>query len=68
MITYAPKIKQVKKNKPKITLKKVFQGYKQSSQTGKAVRQRLINIVIRRRLKDLILLKLKKFLLTYNIY
>ena len=41
MITYAPKIKQVKKNKPKITLKKVFQGYKQSSQTGKAVRQRL---------------------------
>ena len=28
MITYAPKIKQVKKNKPKITLKKVFQGYK----------------------------------------
>ena len=37
MITYAPKIKQVKKNKPKITLKKVFQGYKQSSQKDKKV-------------------------------
>jgi len=28
MIIYAKKNKPVKKNKPKITLKKVFQGYK----------------------------------------
>ncbi len=32
MQTYAKKIKPIKNNKPKITLKKVFQGYKQSSQ------------------------------------
>ena len=32
MIISAKKIKPIEKNKPKITLKKVFQGYKQSSQ------------------------------------
>ena len=35
MITYAKKIKPIEKNKPKITLKKVFQSYKQSSQKDK---------------------------------
>ena len=35
MITYAKKIKPIINNKPKITLKKVFQGYKQSSQKDK---------------------------------
>ncbi len=33
MITYAKKIKPVTKNKPKITLKKVFQGYKKAEPT-----------------------------------
>tara|TARA_R110002073_G_scaffold81789_1_gene195975 strand:- start:289 stop:471 length:183 start_codon:yes stop_codon:yes gene_type:complete len=35
MITYAKKIKPITTNKPKMTLKKVFQGYKQSSQKDK---------------------------------
>ncbi len=30
MQTYAKKIKPIKNNKPKITLKKVFQGYNKS--------------------------------------
>ena len=32
MITHAKKIKLIEKSKPKITLKKVFQGYKRSNQ------------------------------------
>lgn len=35
MITHAKKIKNINKTKPKITLKKVFQGYKTRTQKDK---------------------------------
>tara|TARA_R110000803_G_scaffold127721_1_gene195101 strand:+ start:653 stop:814 length:162 start_codon:yes stop_codon:yes gene_type:complete len=37
MITYAKKIKPITTNKPKMTLKKVFQGYKKAEPASKAV-------------------------------
>lgn len=40
MIISAKKIKPIEKNKPKITLKKVFQSYRQSSQKDKKSSQK----------------------------
>jgi len=38
MITHVKKIKLIEKSKPKITLKKVFQGYKTSPQKNKKIK------------------------------